>query len=118
MKTTFAILAAVGMMVLASDVNADSVRDGGGDRRVVGPHSSVVYHTTFRAGVPAAVAVHGDGSTDLDLYVYDPAGNLVGCDVDYTDDCLVLWTPQWTGRCTIIVKNNGPISNYYGIGTN
>lgn len=64
------------------------------------------------------VIVNGDGDTDLDLYVYDENGNLMGKDIDYSDYCVVSWTPRWTGPFTIKIKNRGSVYNRYKIYTN
>jgi hypothetical protein len=71
------------------------------------------YRVTFRGGEIASVAISGDGDTDLDLYVYDQFGNLIGVDNDYTDDCIVTWIPRWTGPFIIEVVNRGPVYNEY-----
>ncbi len=72
----------------------------------------------FRAGEQAVVTVLGDGVTDLDLYVYDSNGHLVGKDDDRTDQCIVRWVPRWTGRFYIVVVNRGSVSNEYTLLTN
>lgn len=77
-----------------------------------------VYRIAFYGKVPAEVAVVGDGDTDLDLYVFDENGNLIGKDDDYTDRCYVSWMPQWTGSFIIKVINRGTVYNNYGIATN
>jgi hypothetical protein len=64
------------------------------------------------------VAVVGDGSTDLDLYVYDEFNNLIRSDLGPTDRCLVNWVPKWTGSFTVKVMNRGAIPNKYAIGHN
>src|SRR5438445_10205145 len=51
----------------------------------------------FRAGEEAIVEVIGDGTSDLDLYVYDQNGNLIAKDDDSTDHCVVRFVPRWTG---------------------
>ena len=66
----------------------------------------------------AEVCVSGDGDTDLDLYVYDSNGNLIGSDADYSDDCVVRWVPAWTGEFTIKVVNRGAVYNNFAIWTN
>lgn len=77
-----------------------------------------VYNISFRAGELAMVMVIGDGDTDLDLYVYDSNGNLIARDADYTDDCIVSWTPRWTGNFRIKIVNRGRVYNQYILRTN
>lgn len=76
------------------------------------------YAITFVAGELARVAVVGDGDTDLDLYIYDENGNLITSDTDYTDQCLVEFTPRWTGAFRVRVVNNGYVYNNYVLLTN
>lgn len=76
------------------------------------------YTIRFRGGERACVVVSGDGDTDLDVYVYDENGNLVGSDTDYGDDCVVVWNPRWTGPFTIKVKNLGRVYNRYSLAVN
>lgn len=93
----------------------------GGSRRhvdVVSPFSTDSYHVTFRGGEAAVVIVSGDGSTDLDLYVYDANRNLIAFDDDSTDDCIVRFTPRWTGSFTICIVNRGRLPNLYVLATN
>ncbi|GAB1415270.1 hypothetical protein MASR2M117_06760 [Paludibacter sp.] len=79
---------------------------------------SDIFTVKFWANERATVAVSGDGDTDLDLYVYDESGNLIVKDDDYSDDCIVNWTPKWTGQFTIKVVNCGNVYNRYAIVTN
>jgi hypothetical protein len=93
----------------------------GGPRRhvdVVAAYSIDTYHIAFRAGELAFVVVSGDGDTDLDLYVYDANGNLIASDSDPSDDCVVGFTPRWTGSFTIRIVNRGPFANRYVLATN
>jgi hypothetical protein len=76
------------------------------------------YRISFKAGELAMIIVSGDGDTDLDLYVYDANGNLIGSDEDYSDDCVVSWVPKWTGMYTIKIKNRGNVYNRYVMVTN
>lgn len=76
------------------------------------------FTLTFRGGEVAAVGLSGNGRSDLDLYVFDENGNLIGRDVDRTDACRVVWTPGWTGPFTVMVKNEGRRRNVYTIVTN
>src|SRR5262245_57779927 len=57
-------------------------------------NDKVVYHIAFKAGETAEFAILGDGDTDVDIFVYDQAGNLVVADVGLTDMGLVRWRPD------------------------
>ena len=76
------------------------------------------YKVKFWASELAEVCVSGDGDTDLDLYVYDENGNLIGSDDDYSDECVVRWVPKWTGTFIIKVVNRGALYNNFAIWTN
>lgn len=85
-----------------------------GNTRVEG-NSTDRYVVTFKGQERAQVALSGDGDTDLDLYIFDENNHLVMKDEDGTDDCYVSWTPKWSGKFTIQVKNRGNIYNAYTI---
>ena len=74
-----------------------------------------IYDMWFRGGELAMIRVSGDGDTDLDVYVYDRFGNLIASDSDFTDECLVFFTPRSTGRFKIRVVNRGNVYNCYTI---
>src|ERR1051325_654969 len=59
------------------------------------------FSVTFRGGEVARVSLSGDGSTNLDLYIYDQYGRLIVYDNDYGDDCFVQWLPYYTATFTI-----------------
>ncbi len=80
--------------------------------RVLAGHTDT-WTFTFRGGEQAYVIVSGDGDTDLDLYVYDENGNLIDSDTDDTDDCFCSFTPRWTGKFYIKIKNRGKVYNNY-----
>jgi hypothetical protein len=61
------------------------------------------------------VTVNGDGSSDLDIYVYDERGNLIVSDTDDTDYCVASFTPFWTQTMTVKIVNRGRVSNFYTI---
>lgn len=77
-----------------------------------------VYNIRFRGGELAMVIVSGDGDTDLDLTIYDENGNLITSDTDGTDDCVVSFTPRWTGVFKVKIRNYGRVYNRYVLVTN
>lgn len=74
-------------------------------------NTTVTWEYTFRANTEAKVTVNGDGDTDIDVFIYDENGNLITKDDDTTDYCICRWTPKWTGKFTIKVKNLGNVYN-------
>jgi hypothetical protein len=119
-KLLLVLVAAAGLAVPALTPPVQAGADGGPKygTAVVRAYDTNTHVVRFEGGKPAMVVVRGDGDTDLDLYVYDETGRLVGQDVDPTDFCLVTWTPRWTGTFTIRVVNLGDVYNRYTIGTN
>lgn len=81
-------------------------------------YTTDTYTINFRGGYTAYVYLTGDGDTDLDLYVYDQNGNLIDSDTDYSDNCVCVFTPRWTGRFYIKVVNRGRVYNNYVLYTN
>lgn len=109
---------ALAALLLVSTVALAGAKGGPkSNTTVVKANTTDVYTISFVAGQTARVEVNGDGDSDLDVYVYDENGNLITKDDDNTDDCLVTWTPKWTGKFTIKVVNRG-VANRYTIKTN
>jgi len=79
MRRILVLAALAALQGLGTIARADDAATG-----VVRPGTTDVIKATIYAGHPAEVAVIGDGDTDLDLYVYDPAGRLVAYDDDDT----------------------------------
>jgi hypothetical protein len=83
----------------------------------VNANDTNVYYMGFYAGTDATVRVDGDNDTDLDLYVYDEYGRLVGSDTDELDLCIVTWRPSRSGVYRIEVKNLGDVYNRFSFRT-
>lgn len=66
---------------------------------------------TFNANEIAEVFVAGNGSTTIDLYLYDLNGKLLASDLKNIDDCYVSFTPSGTMQFRIEIKNNGTTDN-------
>lgn len=93
----------------------------GGPRRGVyrvQAHSTNRHRITFRADEPGMVYISGDGDTDLDLFIYDENGNLIGQGIGYSDTETVRFRPRWSGDFVIEVRNLGPVWNEYVLATN
>jgi hypothetical protein len=70
----------------------------------------------FYGGELAQVTVHGDGFTNLDVFIYDENGNLIVSETSLSDDAILSWTPRWTGNFRIVVVNQSDFySNAYTI---
>ena len=107
-----AAAAAVAVAVLASGTLAMAQ----GTFRRLPPGQTHTYTAYVVAGVPAMVAIRSDGHTDLDLFVNDRFGRLVGIeDDDDPDCCIVLWIPLSSGMVTIRLVNLGGVYNDYVI---
>lgn len=71
---------------------------------------------TWRVWAPAgftSVIVDGDGDTDLDCWVYDRFGTLLGSDTDSTDLCIVPVYHPSSGDLTVHIRNLGDVYNEY-----
>jgi hypothetical protein len=116
MKKYMALALAMAGLLSMSDVASAAPRGGAGcQMETVRAHSTDTFNVTFYASQLAGVTVIGDGDTDLDVYIYDEFGNLIGSDTDHSDNCVVMWTPRWTGRFAIKVVNRGSVYNRYQI---
>ena len=109
------------LLALIADTKQVTRGASGGPKRhsdCVNAHATDQYNITFRGGQNAIVIVSGDGDTDLDLFVYDENGNLIDSDTDGTDDCICTFTPRWTGKFKIKIRNHGSVYNCYTLATN
>lgn len=110
------------LLARINDVEKMGVRGvvGGAQRTIeqVKAGGSDLYKMNFKGGEQGIVLISGDGSTDLDLYIYDEKGNLVGSDTAGADDCAVRFYPKWTGTFQVRVKNLGKVYNRYAMVTN
>ena len=84
----------------------------------VAAHGTDTWTIRFEAGVQAEVGLKGDGTTDVDIHVYDSSGNLVAYDDDAGDVCLVKWVPTYSGEFSVHVINRDGVYNDYTLVTN
>lgn len=84
----------------------------------VRPMTTDIYNIWFEGGELAEILVTGDRGTDLDLFVFDENNNLIAFDDDLTDMCYAAFTPLWSGRFRVEIRNLGPYWNHYLLETN
>ena len=92
-----------------------------GPRQLYGrvlPAAKREHTVEFRGGEPAVVYVSGDGDSDLDVFIYDAAGQVVASAVGPRDECVVRWTPTRLAAFRIEIRNVGEAPNWYWMATN
>ena len=71
--------------------------------------------TVWAPAGQSQVVVDGDGDTDLDCYVYNRFGRLIGADDDNTDYCIVSFRQSTSGNVRVEIRNLGEVYNTYTI---
>jgi hypothetical protein len=110
---TMTLLAAFAFSAAAPSLAMSLVMRSG----VIAPFGTETFTSTFFTGERVEIGVSGDGSTDLDLYVYDDAGRLVAKDDDRSDECRVNLVIYRKSVWTIKVVNRGRYYNEFDIWT-
>ena len=124
MKQLSIVLASLAILVALVPAGSADSKDGARRwSRVLKKNSEVIYKIVFVADKNpqrafAEFAVIGDGSTDVDIEVFDSKGTLVVKDDKFTDLALVRWTPAMTQEYTIKVINLGSEDNTCLMGHN
>jgi hypothetical protein len=77
-----------------------------------------IYRIAFDGGEPAVVALAGDGSSNLALFVYDADGNLLCRSAKSGDRQTCEWKPAHTADFFVEVRNAGGRPNRYRLWTN
>ncbi len=104
-------VAAVALLVCGTFASAEPLLGRGTWVGRVEAYSSRYINETFVGGRLAVVSIVGDGSTDVDVFVYDAAGRLVVRGIGLTDRERVSFYPPATGRYTIELRNLGSVWN-------
>ena len=103
--------------VFACSAVAPSLALNMGTRRgEIAPYDTRTYTVTVYAGTTVRIGVSGDGSTDLDLYVY-ASGGLIAKDDDGTDECRASVVVYRSGQLTLKVVNRGGYYNAFSLWT-
>jgi hypothetical protein len=62
-----------------------------------------------------SVEAYGDGDGDIDCFLVDELGNIVGSDNDSQDNCVIEVVPRWTGAFRLFIKNEGHMSDVFHV---
>lgn len=74
------------------------------------------YHTySVYAGEEVEIILDGDGSTDLDMFIYDSNGNLIASRTGYGDSESSVLDIYRNTRLTVKVVNRGSVYNDYSL---
>jgi hypothetical protein len=121
----FVLTVSLGAMLASltsSSLSANAIYPNGAsdprhDTATVAPFGSVTYRPIlFSANDEGIVSVSGDGSTMLDVAVYDERGNLVIHYAGYSP--WVSFRPYWVQGMVIKIRNLGSVSNTFSMHTN
>ena len=86
------------------------------DQDIIGPGQTIEYtDIVFEGKKPAQIIVIGDDDGDIDLWIFDGAGNkgLIDNDTDATSRCVTEWHPKWQGPFTAKLTNVGNVAEQY-----
>jgi len=112
-KSTKVLSSMMVAAVLITGIGTANAGIRGGDR-LRGKHYQDTSVTLY-AGTTYKIALDGDGSTDLDIFVYDDNGDRVAADMSSADDAVIHLAVYRTGTFRIRVKNLGRTANIYRV---
>lgn len=113
------IAAASAITAFATGTSLAGSSTPGLSQHKVAPGGEVVFLETFFGGELARIELLGDGHSDIDLWVFDAAGNEIARSNSYNADEAVEFVPAWTGAFEIVVVNYGVSnSSHFQIWTN
>jgi hypothetical protein len=99
----------------SSDHTQDSNQANPAHQRTyrAGPNMSTIHRMRVRRGQDVCVRIDGDDDSDLDLFVYDPAGREVGRSLTpVVDEEQVCFRARRNGTYTIRITNLGMETQY------
>ena len=115
-------LGAILATLTSSTVSAHAIDPNGSanarfDRASVAAYGSVTYRPIlFSSDDEGIVKVTGDGSTMLDVAVYDERGNLIIHYAGYSP--WVSFRPYWAQGMVVKIRNLGGVPNSFSMQTN
>ena len=87
----------------------------GSQSESIDANDTAAFSWTADASGEIIVSIDGDGETDLDLFVYDDNGNLLGADRSLDDDEQVRLTVREGREYEIQVQNLGNVTNEFDL---
>lgn len=78
----------------------------------IAPQKTHLWTVSLSGGKHSFVHLSGDGSSDLDLYLYDIDGNEIGKDTSASDQC-GLTVFEALSTITVKIVNRGHVTNSY-----
>lgn len=82
---------------------------------IIPPYTADFVPLWCERGEVVKVKLQGDGSTDLDLHVFDLGGRLVRSDRGPSDRAHLRWRCEYTGLYAVAIENLGFLPNLYSI---
>lgn len=80
----------------------------------IAPHKTHVWMVSLSGGKHSFVHLSGDGSTDLDLYLYDPDGREIDKNTSAGDQC-GLTVFEKLSSIVVKIVNRGSVTNSYSL---
>lgn len=97
-----AALALFTSIASASPVGGEATASG-----TLSPGEKRTFNVVLRSGEDWRLLAKGFGDGDLDCFIFDDDGDLIGRDVDNTNTCLIEGHPRYTGVFHLVVANRG-----------
>ena len=116
----FLLTVSLGAMLASltsSTLSAHAIPNTYHDSDTVAAYSTITYRSIlFTSNDDGVVSITGDGSTMLDVAVYDERGNLIIHYAGYSP--YVSFRPYWVQGMVIKVRNLGGVPNSFSMRTN
>ncbi len=82
---------------------------------LIEPYETDIWSIPCDEGEWVSIEVRGNGSSNLDLFIYDKTDKLIGTDENKNDHCCATWLPEWSEDYRAEVVNRGEKNNNYVI---
>ena len=117
----FTRILCVGVLALTAlaPQRAEAGRIGGPmvDVGTIAPGQTVTYDVPFAGGMPASVAVMGNGAGNVELYIFDADGHVVQGDGEF-ERRVATMNVYRAGYFRVVLRNTGAVASTVTVGTN